>query len=371
MATAQITITNSSFPAAGDVKEIHRLSNISVAINGSTTVAQNWNFSNLVADSVYYDTVKAASAMPHNGYFQDADILYPLGNQTTFADVSSNEVKALGLMFNFRGTPLPVMFDDPMEMMYSPMSYGDNKTFTGSAKVTLATANIPALQQMLDSIATAQGLPVNVDSLRIDLVTSTEFRIKAYGSVTLPNGQTYDVLRVKRTRLIDTQVSAYLNLNGIVLGWQNVTQQMLNSGLSLPIGLQTSVAYEYQSNIEKAPVLILNASTATPNTATSGEYIHSTSVGVQQIAANSAQMMVYPNPAMNLVNVELPDLTAGQYQAIVTDINGRQVADLGIFYHDNSTKQFNTDMISNGIYWLSILDSNGNMQATKILLIEK
>lgn len=371
-AMAQISVTSAAFPSAGDVNEVNRVRNISIPISASAGTSQTWDFSTLVADSTYNDTIQPASSDPASINYPNADIILPFGGLQTFADVSNSRVSILGTVFSFQGSPLPVTFSDPAEVAYAPMNAGDDETFSGAARFSFATASIPALQQLIDSLIASQGLPVSVDSLRVEIITTTNTNINAFGNVTLPGGNAYDVLRLKKTQNLDTQIYAYLTLSGFPVGWQNITGQLGGAGTGLPIGPQSFLSYEYQSNVVKAPVLTFNASTASPDTATSGQYKRGTGVAVQHILANSTNMTISPNPAVSTINVAIPALAAGEYRALVTDVAGRQVADLGNFLHTtgNSTA-FNVDAVSNGIYWLTIVDSNGKMVATKPLAVAK
>lgn len=372
-ATAQITVTNAVFPSANDVNEVNRVRNLNITLTAGSSTAQTWDFSNLVADSTYNDTIKPASSDPNSVNFPNAQIIYPFGKWKTFASVTNNNVNVLGTMFYYQGNPLPLPFNNPAEVAYSPMSSGENNTYDGAARFSLPIASVPTLQHLVDSVIASQGLPVTIDSVRIDIISSTNLNVNAFGNVSLPGGNNYDVLRVKRTLNLDTQIYAYAILNGFPLGWQNVTSQLAGNGTNsgLPLGPQVFISYEYQSNVVKTPVLTLDASAASPDVATEGKYKRGTGVAVQHIIANSAQMAINPNPAISTINVSISALVSGEYRAVVTDVSGRQVADLGNFLHTGNATEFNVDAVPTGMYWLTILNSNGQMMATKPLAIAK
>lgn len=74
-AAAQITVSNAVFPSANDVNEVNRVRNLNITLTAGSSTAQTWDFSTLVADSTYNDTIKPASSDPNSVNFPNAQII--------------------------------------------------------------------------------------------------------------------------------------------------------------------------------------------------------------------------------------------------------------------------------------------------------
>ena len=135
--TAQITITSSSMPAAGDTL---RYSTASPANIGTSWMAkggsQSWDFSTLTSTGQGLYEYKSANKTPYAFYFfgqigqKTADSLgggpFVFKNIYSFYSKSSTVFKTEGLGYSYSGIPLASMYTDEDEIYQFPLQYNDS-----------------------------------------------------------------------------------------------------------------------------------------------------------------------------------------------------------------------------------------------------
>jgi hypothetical protein len=90
-------------------------------------------------------------------------------------------------------------------------------------------------------------------------------------------------------------------------------------------------------------------------------------VGVQQYVGNSEQIKLYPNPAKDILTIELGN-SSEKSEIKISDVLGNEVKNVDLSMH-NGTAQINSDNLNNGIYFVTVL-SNG-ISTTKKIIVNK
>ena len=220
---AQITISSSSMPSAGDTL---RYSTASPANIGTSWMArggsQSWDFSTLTSNGQGLYEYKSANKTPYAFYFfgqigqKTADSLgggpFVFKNIYSFYSKSTSVFKTEGLGYSYSGIPLASKYTDEDEIYQFPLQYNDSDVSTFRF-----VFSIPG--QTLFSFVQA-GKRTNV--------------VDAWGSIKTPYKTYTDVIRVMTfVDEVDTLVSQFTKF---------------------PIA-RKQVSYKFLATTEKIPVL--------------------------------------------------------------------------------------------------------------------
>lgn len=159
----------------------------------------------------------------------------------------------------------------------------------------------------------------------------------ATGTLVLP-GRTYtNVIRVK---LVQSYTVSSLLVNG-------------------PID---QVVYKYFAPGKKNPVLVINTSTTNLgalSTQTSvsidANYL---ATGINNVKASTTEVMAYPNPANNLLNIVAPEATS----LVISDITGKSIYTGSI---NNGKSTINTESFVNGVYFYTLYNNTAKLGVGK------
>jgi hypothetical protein len=89
----------------------------------------------------------------------------------------------------------------------------------------------------------------------------------------------------------------------------------------------------------------------------------------QEITESTLDMMVYPNPAHDIINLRFTGKEGEAYTVQLTDVSGRAIqAGRGIAKEGLNTGQFILGDLSSGIYFLTL--TSGDQQQTMRLMVE-
>jgi hypothetical protein len=320
-AFAQITILRSDFGSIGD--KVYTATVDTFIGNNRPTVGQsganrNWNFSTFVP--TFYDSVEFVSiaefpdapARANIGIRSGGEIEFYLLNDTFFK--SFVQIDQTGDELEITNAAFPVTFGA-----------------SGSDTITLDNKSTPA----------ELGIPLPFDSIWITFNTIGTRAVDSWGQITLPNG-TYDALRI--ATVSNTQITIRV---------KNDSQDWTPLPINLP-GVGRQFSYIWMGKNSKYYLAEADADSA-------GNLL-SLTYQVDRVFANSikeinlsADVLVYPNPAKNKLQVELAE-TVGRFDYTVVDIMGREVA-MGT---DNQDRlQLDVSSLENGHYVILIKSDNG------------
>ena len=302
---AQPTLSNSIFPAAGDVFErsssINSFDPQALAITAASNQAQTWDFTSLRTETFSRDSVEAANRPE----FPTADIQQPFfGQALVFINISSTKMEYVAGALGFGSIAFSGLFNDPLEIQRAPLNYGDSYTDSYQLLISEHIDSVPNLRQLIDSL----GLPVDPDSIRINLSGNYESEVDAFGTCQLPDSS-YTVLRQHTVNYSDVQIEAYF-VTPFGSGWQDISSAI--SG-QLPIPLSdTTEQFSFIAEDEGMPVARLTTN-KDDQTVEAAEFKGERQVGTAVEPLAVQEFRLYPQPAQEAVYLEL-DLLQAPYQ---------------------------------------------------------
>lgn len=361
MGYGQVTINNSIFPAPGDTLRTVTTTNFSGF--DKTIVGENitWDLSDVgggfLSETIYSEPeIGEASDL-----FPDADLLDNSTLQEIYYKTFNNKVVEIG-----RSGLDPVLnlidltFENDGEniLRRAPMSFGDAFTDESSFFIKSDAAVIP------DSIL--GGLAASVDSLRLLVETKNEDEVDAWGTAELPNGEVYDVIRVKRV----TTTNAVLGAKIAFLGWVDVdpTNPLfggLGDLLSL-LGESSTVSYNFYANDNKE--IIASYAEDTEGNLVSMTFKGDVTTSIGTVNLKEENLLTYPNPTFGDVTFQLVNMPHDNYKVVIYNILGKQMWMSDIDFLEG---KLTADLyhLRKGTYFYSILNGKGQKVTTRRLMI--
>jgi hypothetical protein len=96
-------------------------------------------------------------------------------------------------------------------------------------------------------------------------------------------------------------------------------------------------------------------------------------VSIQDYSDDPAQVIIYPNPVIDQININIQNAQAGNYRVMVFDVLGRLLIDENIISgFDGSAKlNLNFNSYATGSYYLRILNEKKIIQTGKIIKVDQ
>ncbi|MEL6925341.1 MAG: hypothetical protein AAFO94_14940, partial [Bacteroidota bacterium] len=211
---SQITVTNSTFPQPGDTLRTAIDGDPGDIVVGDAGADLQWDFTSLripfVQQTIFLDAALGNNFDTFPGATMFSEILISDSLAETYYRADENSLQLLGYVGGDPtgfGLDLVVQLDPPTVERVAPLTYGDFNASESAVNLPIASDDIP--QALLDSFP----LPFTPDSLRIRINTETVGVVDAWGELTIPggeNGETYEVLREKRTEIREIRLDIKL-----------------------------------------------------------------------------------------------------------------------------------------------------------------
>lgn len=349
---AQITVTSSVFPVAGDT--------LHYAIDDQPTVDPQsiytppgfgftWDLSQLKARILVNQIFQAASAGKNVDNYPGADLMTSNGVTETYYNATSSLIEIMGFAgtdpfgFNLKAV---YKFRPPFPERRAPINFFDIKQYSTSILQGFSVSELPP--------AVINYLPIGTafDSLRVRLAISRISTVNATGTLKLPFAQ-YEVLREKSTQYQEIRVDAKIR----VLGWLDVTDAIKNTtdAWDAFLGVDTTVTHVFvndkskeiiaQVNWNKAENQILSVRFKAPPRAT---------VPVREVQAPTAQLQVIPNPADEEIQLSFVPLISGKLRIELRDVLGRvlKTSQVEVIEQQKTRWQMPGQDLPNGMYTL-------------------
>jgi hypothetical protein len=358
----QITVQNITIPKVGDTLRTatdNLPSNITITNPGAN---QTWDFSNLVAPFV----TETVLLPPSEGMsaFQFPTATYMI-KQTDNAEFYFRNTNNQTLQLGFTGEApgglginILAKYVPPQIDKQTPMSYGDQLSSSTSIDIPFSSSIIP------DSIL--NQLPIRPDSIRISATFAIETNVDAWGKLTIPGG-TYDVLRQKRTTIANRKLEIKAGLSF----WIDVTSAFPLPGIT---GLDTTVVYEFWSNVAKEAIAIVSVSEPQSTQATSVQFKADSNVitsAYTKPTTKTGNIHAYPNPAIGSVRFDIVGLTPGNYTVKIINILGMSVWSEKYYISGSRTVRVELDNFKRGTYLYALINDKGRTITTKRLIVLK
>ncbi len=358
---AQITVTNTTFPAVGDT--LHFAFDRSPNVNAFTPPGgdQNWDFSSLNADITQQQIFTSPATGTGSASFPDANLLYLNGTIENYLQVTNQEVRTLGY---YGADPVGIGFNaafrygPPIVERRSPINFFDINSVSSGLLLPVSAADIPG--------TIVNQLPVRPDSLRIRIAINRLDVVDAWGNVTIPGG-TYPVLREKRTQYREARLDAKVP----PLGWLDITDVAIQSLGLTTLGVDTTVTYNFYNNVSKEPIAIVTLANDQATPVLVQYKSNALTTDVTQLESEMPQVSAFPNPASGKVNLRLNNIKPGEYQVNVHNVLGMEVLRKNC---QIPSAQFEMELdvskLGAGTYWYSLLDDRGIVLVSRQLVVE-
>lgn len=365
--TAQITVSSATFPSPGDTLRARSVLQPDV-MPGPAGADQFWNFSPLSAPFGGTELVLSPDQGSAAAQFPQADLLltnngqvieryYSLSDQAmTLIGYSGPDPLNLGLQVAYR-------YEDPQTERFAPLNYGNQYQDLSSLRVPIAWDDLPSF--LTDSLDNFPFLP---DSLAMRLELQSSESVDAWGELQLSNAS-YEVLRVKRTRIQNIQVEALI---GPI--WLDVTN-LVQIPLFQQFQQDTTISYLYYTDTEKEPVATLTMADdeQSVNQAT---YLPSGTVASTRpsltVEHPQPDVQVYPNPIVQQARFEFSGLQPGRrYSLRVLNLLGSTVWEKRML--QSHQQQYTADLgnLPPGAYLYALQEESGKLLKARRLIVVK
>lgn len=368
-ASAQITVTNATFPVAGDTLH-YATDDIPVGINPATAPGgnQTWIFTGLQEDNSDEFAYQTAGSGMNSMDYPGADLVIIGAAGESYFNVTANKLELLGFAGGDPtglGLNINAHFSPAMIERRAPLSFFDIFNQTANLRLTFPTDQPP-----LDSIFS--GLPVNIDSLRVSVQTIRQEVVDGWGNCQIPGGN-YPVLREKRTDYATTGLELYVVLIPGFGNWVDASAFIPTGGggLGSLIGTDTTVTYHFISGTEKEDIAIATMSPDLSEVVSMQYKKNETTAAPELNAPGGAGISAFPNPAIDWVRFDYTNLPKDEYTLKIFNIIGKVVWKAN--YHLVGTHYFRVELdnFKKGTYLYSLTDKKGTVIGTKRLVVLK
>ncbi len=359
---AQITVTNATFPVVGDTLYVAFDTNPNIVAFTPPGGNQSWDFGSLGVGLTQQLVFESPAAGTASADFSGATLLYVNGAVENYLQVTNQAVSFLGY---YGADPIGIGFDaairysPPIVEKRAPMNFFDIHQISSGLLFPFSPSVIPT--------AIRQQLPFTPDSLRIRVAINRLDVVDAWGDVTIPGG-TYPVLREKRTQYRETRLDAKVP----PLGWLDVTDVVIQAVGLTTLGVDTTVMYHFYNNTSKEPIAIVTLARDQATPVLVQYKSNALTTNVTQLETEIPQLLVFPNPASDRVQLRFRNIKLGQYQLKVYNVLGMEV--LSETYQ-MAGRVFETEVdvskLGAGTYFYSLWDNQGLVLGAKQLVITK
>jgi len=336
---AQITITKYDMPSA----------NQNFVLRGANSTAQDdyqlsgasktWNFTHLIpTDTQTVECLPILGAGPIIVYFlsfptatyatKGDDLPLPAQSPITvtnlynFYKASNSTFSILGFGASISGIPTPIQYDT-VDVVYNfPMNFGDIQVNRSQF-----TVNLPTVGGIVETRRRTNS-------------------VEGWGTLKLPNGMDYEVLKVKSvSEIIDV---VFATINGFPIEFpldRNETEyKWLAAGSGIPLLQINTTNVQGQENVSSI------AFKFTPDLSGLPEY-------------NSSQFSSFPNPAQQSICIN-----GKSTQIQIIDVLGKIVFEQSYNTTENNSL-IDVSRLSNGVYWLR--NFNGKESSIQKFVVSK
>lgn len=354
---AQITVTEESFPVAGDT--LSTRADITPMITlGASGPMQSWEFENLSSPAVIENIFLTTDFGSSTG-FNDAESMTIGEGGTEFYYVSTpNSFTELGI---YGADPvlgvlnINARYTEPLILRRAPLNYGDINAQSTNLLFPFSSEIIP--DTFLNS------LPFQPDSIRLNIEVQRADTVDAYGMLTV-NMVGYEVLREKRVEIRTVSVDALLPF----VGWQDVTPIINQILPQFGAGSSDTLrSYYYFAEDLKEPVAIVSVNdNDTPQRVEYRDMMMTSAGGFsfnQPINITAA-----PNPSIGFVEFVITNAPASVYKLKVRNIIGQTLWEKDVYVSGKEKIKVDLTHLKRGTYFYSLTDQMGNVISTKRLI---
>jgi len=362
-ATAQITVTNATFPAAGDSlrSSIDFNPNVSSSPASPPGGNQTWDFNGLQEEQGSLLTYAVASSGNYDMDFPGSDIVSVGLDGETYFNVTNTAFQVMGYAgadpTGF-GLDVTARFQPAFDERRAPLNFFDVTQQQTNLSLPFSTDLLP------DSLL--GGLGALIDSIRVSINTQRLEVVDGWGVCKIPGGE-YDVLRQKRTEYTTTNLDVLT-----FFGWVDIgTFVPGGGGFGNFLGTDTTVTYRFLSGTEKVEIAVATM-TNDISAVERIRYKNNMMVSAPEVdAPGTASIQAFPNPAIEWVRFDCANLPSDDYTLKIFNIVGKVVWREDYQLSGNKSITLNLSEFKKGTYLYSLTDGKGNNIGTKRLVVLK
>jgi Secretion system C-terminal sorting domain len=329
-AYCQFTMTSSNLPTVGSSFTLSLLDTTG-AVPGPAGAGQVWDFSSDTVNSTSTISYVSPTGQPGASNFPSATLATQSAGTYIYYLANSSEYTTLGTYSSGGGYTTILNYTDSEINFNLPFNYSTTQ------------------HDVFSGITTSSASPYPVYRTGNDTASAD-----AYGIVKCPNGLTYSVTRVKTVQNFhdSTDYGGFPVLQDTRIETYNYFQQNISYPI-IALSLSTSTTDFFGSTTTAKLKSLTFYGGGTP-----------TNINSNMISAGTK---IYPNPASDQLNIELPDNNT--YSLELKDMSGKSIlssSNGGIIISGNKAS---SDLrgLSKGIYVLEI-NSNGQSGVKKIII---
>ncbi len=347
LAVSQITITNATFPVAGDTLKTATDNSPDGIVITAPGGPLTWDFSMLTADDRSTTAFQLAADGMASASYPQAELVVIIGaGAETYYDVTATAFSNLGISGSeiLSGFPLDadLKFVPPLKERRAPVEYPSVENSQAALSLAIPISALPG--GVLDSLGIPSGF---IDSIGVRLTTSRADFVDAYGTLSIPGG-TYAVLRQKRTDYTDTRLEVY----NALLGWQDITDLVGLDGF----GKDTTISYQFLSDTEKEPIAVVTMDSSGVEPAFVDYKDNGVTSAARDIVYALNDFQVFPNPVVDATTFSFKNIKAETYTLHVFNASGMVISKKDV------TSGFETISMADqsvGVYTYQILNNKG------------
>jgi hypothetical protein len=371
-ANAQITVSNTTFPKAGDTLRTSSIANVKGYMIEKSGVGKTWDFSQLKATTVDEALILAAKDGSKSSDFPKATLVekrtsgetYIVANGKTYETVGFVGPDPTGL-----GVSTSTKINPAQINRRAPMNFLDLNNTNSALSVSTPLTALP------DSLFGQIGqLAALVDSFRVKFTATRTDLVDGYGTIKVPTGS-FEVLREKRLQYSNTKLEAHTKL---FKTWTDITSffpvGQLPAQIKNFVGTDTTFTYSFFSNTHKEIIAVAtmdNLDNAKVNNITYKNIKKFTPTIDLANFDNRPDVRAYPNPATDEVNLEMTNLISGAYTLKIYNLLGAVIWQETHSVTGSKTIKVDVTRLRKGSYLYSVSNANGKILSTKRLLIMK
>ncbi len=362
---AQITVTNATFPVAGDTLRTAIDYSPPSGISVFTPPGGNqvWDLSSLEAEVTQELVFRSANGGTVGAQVPGAE-LFAFGSLGSESYYNVTDTK-FELQAYYGILPYDLVANNifeyypPLPERRAPLNFFDiNAASSGFLELFVPSAFSPVLMLQL----AAQTNNAQIDSMRYRVAISEISAVDGYGTMSIPGG-TFDVLREKRTQYTETRIDAKIP----PLGWLDITDNAIQAGF-FGLGVDTTVAFYFHNDVAKEPIAIVTLNNE-QNAVTQVVFKNTTPPvvdGLEEANAANLSIKISPNPVGDEVVVDFKNLVPGSYRLVIFDELGRATVERTAQLGNGNTERLDLSRLPPGVYFLGVFDENN-----KVLCKEK
>jgi len=350
---AQITITSSNMPSAGDTMRYSNAQTNPLLDPGQPGANQTWDFSTLNSTSQFVDQYLPVSqtdftyqivfglpfgenasnlAKPNpDGLNLPSQLPITVGDLINFYKSDNDEFSLTGFGAKLNGIALPITYSSRDVLFPLPLSYNDLSTGDFDYQIAIPTIGF------YGKVATRRN------------------EADGWGTLVLPSGS-YQVLRLKST------------LESV----DSIAIEALGFGINIPV--PDVITYSYYASEFKFPVLQITSNDIFGQEVISKVIYRDTLVvdGISDLSSVRPEVILYPNPATEIAVVKTELLSKTDISYTLMDAVGKTVFSI---VRNNQSPGTLTEMLplaslqlGEGIYFLKVSTGNAGSKVLPLMV---